>query len=646
MSDEEMDFGDQNEGDGEEEEEQASPSVLEEGEAISQVSGPQTQAPAPDQDPGPGDPANPNAELQPGPGDPPDPVVEIQPEPGPSTVRSPRSSPSRKRKSSPPGTGEESKRKCNRKVVKSPSPKKNQGTDDGSDSDGDEGAYCNICMEPWTNSGAHRISSLRCGHFFGHACIERWLKGGGSNGSCPTCNEKANKRDVRVHYVARLKAIDTSEKDRAVSDLEKAKRGYRQLELEYNTLKVQLKMQTDQIDGLQRQLRGQHTSSSSLSNAAALADSPVVATANSNGNSFLIGDEQRLVYVRRLVLLNPESVQGERDKYCRLMTYNDTHMMLAVSQPSFTALAPGFGIRRINMLDQKVGSFVALHREPIRDLAFNPVRRDQLLSGGQDRCVKLTNVSSCAEIMKWSLDSEAWAVCWNDDDPAQFFVGTKRSKILLFDTREGGLDPTKELEFPVVERRPVIGLAYVKRDHRSAFPVGGLLVLTLGSLWFFENVGESAGGYKASKLPLDGAFWSMRFDANTRLVLVTTRPAPHSRQVALELSRVSVSDNGSDFVVTANPVLDCRRGGSYSERSFLRAAVVSNPERADRVLVCFGRGSTAQDHKLVVQEVGSDRVVQEVAVGRPVLDVCPIRINAQNFVAVLTGADVVIYKWS
>ena len=39
-------------------------------------------------------------------------------------------------------------------------------------------------------------------------------------------------------------------------------------------------------------------------------------------------------------------------------------------------------------------------------------------------------------------------------------------------------------------------------------------------------------------------------------------------------------------------------------------------------------------------------MVQEVAVGRPVLDVCPIRINAQNFVAVLTGADVVIYKWS
>ena len=30
---------------------------------------------------------------------------------------------------------------------------------------------------------------------------------------------------------------------------------------------------------------------------------------------------------------------------------------------------------------------MGLHRDPIRDLAFNPVRRDQLLSGGQDKCV-------------------------------------------------------------------------------------------------------------------------------------------------------------------------------------------------------------------------------------------------------------------
>jgi hypothetical protein len=43
-----------------------------------------------------------------------------------------------------------------------------------------------------------------------------------------------------VHYVARLKAIDTAEKDRAVADLEDARKKHRQLELEHATLKVRL----------------------------------------------------------------------------------------------------------------------------------------------------------------------------------------------------------------------------------------------------------------------------------------------------------------------------------------------------------------------------------------------------------------------
>ena len=102
--------------------------------------------------------------------------------------------------------------------------------------DDDDGAFCPICFEPWTNSGEHRISSLKCGHFFGKGCIEKWLKSSGDD--CPNCNEKATKKDVRLHYVARLKAVDTADKDRAVKDLDRVKSEMRTLELEYNTLKV------------------------------------------------------------------------------------------------------------------------------------------------------------------------------------------------------------------------------------------------------------------------------------------------------------------------------------------------------------------------------------------------------------------------
>ena len=169
------------------------------------------------------------------------------------------------------------------------------------------------------------------------------------------------------------------------------------------------------------------------------------------------------------------------------MAYNDTHGMLAVSQPSFTALAPGYGVRRLNMLDLRVEKFVCLHKEPIRDLAFNPVCHDQLLSVSQDKSARLTNISSCAEIQRYVLDAEAWSCCWNSDHPTQFFVGTKRSQIFLFDTRSPTSEPKHMLEFPVIERRPIIGMAYLPiSPHHKTFPCGGLLVQTLGSLWFFE----------------------------------------------------------------------------------------------------------------------------------------------------------------
>lgn len=46
------------------------------------------------------------------------------------------------------------------------------------------------------------------------------------------------------------------------------------------------------------------------------------------------------------------------------------------------------------------------------------------------------------------------------------------------------------LEFPVVERRPIIGMAYVPASTgHTTFPCAGVLVQTLGSLWFFESVG-------------------------------------------------------------------------------------------------------------------------------------------------------------
>ena len=97
------------------------------------------------------------------------------------------------------------------------------------DDDDDDGFLCLICYCPFTNSGEHRISCLACGHIFGKSCIMKWLK---SAKSCPQCNDVARKKDIRVLYTKHLKALDTTERDRALHDLDIAKQGKQQAELE------------------------------------------------------------------------------------------------------------------------------------------------------------------------------------------------------------------------------------------------------------------------------------------------------------------------------------------------------------------------------------------------------------------------------
>ena len=506
------------------------------------------------------------------------------------------------------------------------------------DEDDDEGAVCNICMEPWTNSGEHRIASLRCGHFFGLSCVEKWLRGGGSGVGCPNCNEKATRRDLRVHYIARLKAIDTAERDRALREMDRVKKEYKQLELEHTTLKVTssslaspscahalmislqvtLNLQAKEIEKLKQeasQLRMQHPGTSAAS-------APVAPSGNTR---------HQLRYLKRIELV--KVCEGSR--FCRIMTYNDFYGMLIISQPSFTALAPGFGVRKVSLLEQKAGAFISLHKEPIRDLALNPTRPEQLLSVSQEKSIKLTNVNTCQVVQKYACDHEPWSCCWSLDSPTKFFVGTKRSEVLLFDTR----DSTHQcLPFPVVERRPIIALCSVPKTQECA---GGVLVQTLGSLWFFEDC-QSA--FQAHKLPLEGPFWSMRYDPSARLCLITTKPTPHSRHVVCELVRVDVQEANNSY--TLNIVLDQRRGGSYSDRSFLRSALEGHPGGEGRVLAMFSRGSGLSDQKVVVQEIGAEKVLQEFVVPRPILDMVPIRFNDKRIMAFLSETDVLLYQWT
>jgi len=264
-----------------------------------------------------------------------------------------------------------------------------------------EGSNCTICFEAWGNSGSHRIASLKCGHFFGQSCIEKWLRGASS---CPNCNEKAARKDVRPHYVARLAALDTGERDRALADLEKTKIELRELQLRESELQVRLQQQAALIARLGGGGQGQAEMNSRPFGGSLVPTQKLQRAESGKGDG-------RLVYQRRHELCKPST---ERDKCCRVLAHSAHLGMLLVSQPNNTTgnLFPGFGVRRFNMLDQRLGNYVPVMKDVVRDLVVHPENQELLLSCGQDKTARITNLSSCMEVAKFTSESELWACAW------------------------------------------------------------------------------------------------------------------------------------------------------------------------------------------------------------------------------------------
>lgn len=65
-----------------------------------------------------------------------------------------------------------------------------------------------------------------------------------------------------------------------------------------------------------------------------------------------------------------------------------------------------------------------------------------------------------------------------------------------------------------------------------------------------------------------------------------------------------------------------------------------------QVCIAFGRGSCSSDHRVLIQEAGSERVVQEIPTNKPVVDICPMDVNGSHYLAFLCETEVLLYKWS
>lgn len=254
----------------------------------------------------------------------------------------------------------------------------------------------------------------------------------------------------------------------------------------------------------------------------------------------LFGSQPPGILGRRLVL--DSTLELCKDGQCRVMSYSEYLTLLIVSYAGNNAHLVGTGVKKINALGgfRAVG-YIAVHRKPIRDMAFHLEQNDLLLTVSLDKTAKLVNVHSDIVVATYNCDAPLWSCAWNADNKNQLFVGTSGGKVLLYDTRKPGeaVDTWSEPN----NTSPVTGLAYLPFSPVTAFPRGGLFVQRLQSCVFYES---RTDGFFPHALPIDGPFTSLCVEPETRHFLASARASSTQPQARHMVCAPSWTPLGND----------------------------------------------------------------------------------------------------
>lgn len=352
------------------------------------------------------------------------------------------------------------------------------------------GKICSMCCQLYTSSGEHRICALKCGHLFGHSCLQRNLDDQPkTRRSCPTCKRRVKKQDIRLLYVKGLTVLDVKVVEELRQQLKQVTERMYKLRTEqyqkketWNRRILDLRLQMESLKT--HKLRKQ--------------------------------DE-----CKPIRLLTQSSVEVDPKGGCRVFAYEAQSGTLAVSAHSPSGIWSGWGIRKFSVPGYRSTAFIAAHTKPIRDLV---IRDNKLLSVSLDCRAKLTDLHNNSELISITCGSPIWSGCFHLEQENQLWLGESHGSVTLWDIRN-----TREyvslLEVPG-DGSPVVSLASA---HRNT-----LLCCKLNSCWVFQ--GEGGGGRPLSNT-LEGPFMSLRYEPTTDRVLVSSRPnhrRPYTRHSLLQ----------------------------------------------------------------------------------------------------------------
>ncbi|XP_071033766.1 E3 ubiquitin-protein ligase rfwd3.S [Parasteatoda tepidariorum] len=503
----------------------------------------------------------------------------------------------------------------NHDVARASSQRRTVGPKGAENSMDEDGQNCTICFEPWTNSSEHRLVSLRCGHLFGRSCITRWLKG--QNARCPQCNARARKSEIRNIYAKSVKALDSSERDKALEELQKERETRRRVEMDYAREKLSHMMALQECERLKKELIETTKLLQEYRSGSKLMDLSQAAKKNSS------------------IFSLDKSIEIFKNGGCRIVDVCDLLGLILVSQPTNNDMFPGHGFRKIAAQEMKLAEFVLVHQKPIKDMAFHS-HDGLVLTASLDKTVKITNVLTNSVVQTYSLDCDAWSCAWDSDDPMYFYGGLRNGGVLLFDIRVTSRSVNELPRFG--SNTPVVAIQCLRKLSLSNPSKSGPVVGKLSDCSFYQKLDE-VGDYKILPLPCFGPFTSLSSELTSGHFLISCRPSVKQPRVSHMVCELGCDKENGDLI--CNPVQTIL--GGRTQLQLTRSKLLPNPADPSSLLICAG---DEDSHGALVWNSSNGECIDKLRTESPVLDLAELKMNQKSYLLALTEKTLKVYGWN
>ncbi|MEN2497003.1 MAG: RING finger and WD repeat domain-containing protein 3 [Marteilia pararefringens] len=415
----------------------------------------------------------------------------------------------------------------------------------------EKSSVCSICLERFSVVGDHRLCSLRCGHLFGYECIYNWIKSSCASAKCPLCNEPCSARHIRLIYATLVLGEDNTLSNSLKNQLKKVTEERNYFESQHVQDKFRLKLKDREISELKdanKDLRDKITFSKSR-----------------QGEN--IGNHSK-----QFNLLKSQIVSDNGG--CRFIRKSESLMTLITVIPSISALAPGFGLRILSMLELKPIQYIPIHTKPIKSLtAMSDLL---LLTTSLDRTFKLTDLRTAQPSSTHEFVDIPWSSAVNSDNTNIFYCGTNKGIIHTFDIRKPSIEVSRTTSTLNDKPIPIFGMEFSAQDQQR--PPG--IFTHQCSMLKFNFCSDDIVTENSKLFTTDSSISAINFHSQSQHLLVSKRPNKFDPCITHELQQVEIIDkkeakDESDLQVGVH-IIHKFKGGSMS--TYLNQSyIIPNP---------------------------------------------------------------------